>query len=70
METTPQTMTTKQQRKYIDCREQPKSTCSLRLSGTEKEVLEAAKQHAISAHGEKDSRELVEMLRSGMKDER
>jgi hypothetical protein len=70
MQTTTQPTATKQQRKYLDCRDQPKSTCTLRISGTEKEVLEAAKQHAMSAHGHEDSPELVEMLRSGLKEER
>ncbi len=70
MDTTTQPTTMKQQRKYIDCRDQPGSDCSLRLSGTEREVIEAARQHAISAHGMKDSRDLTEMLRSGLKDER
>jgi len=70
MQPTTQPTATKQQRKYLDCRDQPKSGCSLRISGTEKEVLEAAKQHAMSAHGHEDSPELVDMLRSGLKEER
>jgi hypothetical protein len=70
MQTTTQPTVTKQQRKFIDCREQPESKCTLRLSGTEREVLEAARQHAVSAHGHQDSPELVEMLRSGLKDDR
>ncbi len=70
MQTTTQPTETKQQRKYLDCRDQPKSNCSLRISGTEKEVLAAAKQHAMSAHGHEDSPELVDMLRSGLKEER
>ena len=59
-----------QQRKYIDCREIPSErNCSLRISGTEEEVLEAAVQHAVSAHGHENSAELREQLRQSLKDE-
>jgi hypothetical protein len=70
MQTTTQPTATKEQRKYVDCREQPQSSCTLRISGTEKEVLEAARLHAVSAHGHEDSPALVEMLRSGLGDDR
>jgi predicted small metal-binding protein len=57
------------QRKSIDCRDHPsEKNCSLRLSGTEREVLDAAVQHAISAHGHKDPKELREQLKSMLKD--
>jgi predicted small metal-binding protein len=57
------------QRKSIDCRDHPsEKNCSLRLSGTEQEVLDAAVQHAISAHGDKDPKELREQLKSMLKD--
>src|SRR5712692_2300397 len=40
------------QRKSIDCRDYPSdSGCTLRLEGTEEEVLEAAVSHAITRHG-------------------
>ena len=59
-----------QQRKYIDCREIPsEKNCSLRISGTEEEVLEAAVHHAVSAHGHANSAELREQLRQALKDE-
>jgi predicted small metal-binding protein len=59
-----------QQRKYIDCREIPsEKNCSLKISGTEEEVLEAAVQHAVSAHGHENSAELREQLRQSLKDE-
>lgn len=59
-----------QQRKYIDCREIPsEKNCSLRISGTEEEVLEAAVHHAISAHGHENTPELKEQLRQSLKDE-
>lgn len=66
--TAPQAQT--QKRKYIDCREYPsEKNCSLRISGREEEVLQAARQHAVSAHGHVDSPELTDGLRKSMKDE-
>lgn len=57
------------QRKSIDCRDYPSEKgCSLRISGTEEEVLDAAVQHAVSAHGHTDSKELREQLKSMLKD--
>jgi predicted small metal-binding protein len=57
-------------RKIIDCRLYPsEKNCSLAISGTEEEVLEAATQHAVSAHGHPNSPELREQLRSLLKDE-
>ena len=59
-----------QLRKYIDCREIPSEmNCSLRISGTEEEVLEAAVQHAVSTHGHENTAELREQLRQSLKDE-
>jgi hypothetical protein len=56
-------------RKAIDCRDYPsEKNCSLRISGTEEEVLEAATQHAIRAHGHEDAPELREEIRSLLKD--
>ncbi len=58
-------------RKYIDCRNHPsEKNCSLYISGTEDEVLTAAKQHAIGAHGHADSPELTAQLKQGLRDER
>jgi predicted small metal-binding protein len=62
-------MDTKGTRKALDCRKMPDSTCSLRIAGTEDEVMAAGVQHAISAHGEKDTPELRAMIRKGMEDE-
>jgi predicted small metal-binding protein len=59
-----------QQRKYIDCREIPSEmNCSLKISGTEEEVLEAAVHHAVSTHGHENTPELREQLRQALKDE-
>ncbi|HEX3466330.1 MAG TPA: DUF1059 domain-containing protein [Candidatus Elarobacter sp.] len=58
-------------RKYVDCREYPsENDCSLKISGTEDEVLAAARQHAVTSHGHDDSPQLLEMLRSGLREER
>jgi len=58
------------QRKSIDCRDYPsEKNCSLRMSGTEEEVLDAAVQHAVSAHGHENSRDLRDQIKSMLKDE-
>ena len=58
-------------RKSIDCREFPsEKNCSLKISGTEEEVLAAAAQHAVSSHGHQDGPELREQLRAGLREER
>jgi Protein of unknown function (DUF1059) len=58
-------------RKFVDCRELPSQLgCTLRISGRPDEVLLAAKHHAITVHGEKDSPELLSMIRRSMKDDR
>jgi hypothetical protein len=57
-----------QQRKSIDCRDYPsEKNCSLKISGTEEEVLEAATQHAVSAHGHENTSELKEEIRRLLK---
>jgi hypothetical protein len=57
-------------RKYIDCREfDGQSGCSLRISGTEPDVLAAAVEHAVSAHGYRGWEELRMVLRTALKDE-
>jgi predicted small metal-binding protein len=57
-------------RKYIDCSEYPSdSGCTLRISGTEAEVLPVAAKHAAEVHGHADTPEMREQLRSMLKDE-
>jgi hypothetical protein len=59
-----------QRRKSVDCREYPSEKgCTLKLSGTEEEVLDAAVQHAVAVHGHEDTPEFREELRSMLKDE-
>ncbi len=56
------------QRKSIDCRDYPnEKNCSLKISGTEQEVLVAAVQHAVSAHGHEETPELREQIKSMLK---
>jgi predicted small metal-binding protein len=58
-------------RKSIDCRDYPsEKNCSLKISGTEKEVLDAAVQHAVSVHDHANSPELRDQIKSMLKDER
>jgi predicted small metal-binding protein len=59
-----------QQRKSIDCREFPsEKNCSLKISGTEEEVLDMAVQHASLSHGHENNPELREEIRKLLKDE-
>jgi len=58
------------QRKSIDCRNYPsEKNCSLKISGTEDEVLDAAVQHAVSSHGHENTPELREQIKSILKDD-
>jgi predicted small metal-binding protein len=58
------------QRKSIDCRDYPsEKNCSLKISGTEDEVLDAAVQHAASAHGHENTPELRDQVKSMLKDD-
>lgn len=55
-------------RKAIDCRDYPSERgCTLRVEGTEEEVLEAAVNHAITSHGHTDNPELKEQIRGLLK---
>ena len=57
-------------RTFIDCREYPSdNNCSLKISGTPDEVLQAAEEHAVAAHGHARTPELREMLRAGLRTE-
>ena len=57
-------------KKSIDCRDYPsEKNCSLKVSGTEEEVLDAATQHAVSAHGHENTPELRVQIKSMLKDE-
>ena len=61
---------TQQSRKFIDCRNYPsEKNCSVRISGTEEEILELAAQHAVANHGHSDTPELREQLKALLQDE-
>ena len=56
-------------RKMMDCRTMPSErNCSLTITGTEDEVLDAATDHAVNAHGPERTAELREQLKSAMTD--
>ena len=57
-------------RKYIDCREYPSEMkCTLAIAAdNEKELLEAAVQHAVSVHGHADTPEFRQQLSSMFKE--
>jgi predicted small metal-binding protein len=56
-------------RKAIDCRLHPSERgCTLRIEGTEDEVLTAATDHAVTAHGHTNSPELREQIRTLLQD--
>lgn len=57
-------------RKVADCREYPsENNCTLTISGSEDEVVEAATMHAVAAHKHEDGPELREQIRGMLKDE-
>lgn len=57
-------------RKYVDCRGFPSEmNCSVAISAdSEKELIEAAVQHAMAVHGHKDSPELRKQVKQSMKE--
>ena len=57
-------------RKMIDCRDFPsESKCTIAIAGdTEEENIEVAVPHAVNKHGHKDSPELRQQSRSGIKE--
>ncbi|MCU1457926.1 MAG: hypothetical protein JWL73_2018 [Actinomycetia bacterium] len=57
-------------RKMADCRQFPSENgCTLTITGEESEVLDAAMQHAVSAHGHEDNAETRAWLRDNLADE-
>lgn len=58
------------ERKVMDCGKNPSNTnCTLRISGTEEEVMPVAVYHAVTAHGHKDTPEFRAQLKSMLEDE-
>ena len=58
-------------RKMIDCRDFPsESKCSIAITAdTVEEIIEVAVPHAVSKHGHKDSPELRQQIRAGIKED-
>jgi predicted small metal-binding protein len=57
-------------RKIADCRDFPSDAgCTLTITGTESEVLQAAAEHAVSTHGHEDGPELRKQILGMLKDE-
>jgi hypothetical protein len=57
-------------RKVADCRDFPSDNgCTLTISGEEDEVMAAALEHAVWAHGHEDNAELRTWLSEHLKDE-
>jgi predicted small metal-binding protein len=57
-------------RYYVDCREMPsESNCDLAMAGSEEHLVEAAANHAMTAHGHEDTPELRDGIRAAMKEE-
>ena len=60
-------------RKYFDCREHPApesgEQCSVAISAdSEDEVVDAAVDHVVRAHGFEDTTELREQVKAGIKE--
>lgn len=57
-------------RKYFDCRRfDPNGGCAFRIFGSESDVLGAALQHAVSAHGYRGWQDLRVILRAALREE-
>ena len=57
-------------RKYIDCREFPsESKCTVAISAdSDKELIEAAIQHAVAVHGHQDTPEFRSALTGAIRE--
>ena len=57
-------------RKMADCRRfESDSDCTLTIIGEEEEVVRAAAEHAVSAHGHPDSADMLGQIRAMLEDE-
>jgi predicted small metal-binding protein len=57
-------------RRFIDCRETPSvMNCSIAISAdSEKELIDAAVQHAVSVHGHKDTPEFRKLIKGAIRE--
>jgi predicted small metal-binding protein len=57
-------------RKFVDCRDMPsEKNCTVRISGSEEEVVIVAARHAVEEHGHQDTPELRREIKKALKDE-
>lgn len=57
-------------RKYIDCRDMPSEKgCDLKMSGSPEHLVPAAINHAVTAHGHKDTPELRDEIENALRNE-
>lgn len=54
-------------RKLHDCRDWPGS-CTLVIAGSEDEVVAAQALHVVDVHGQEDSQDLRQQIRTALKD--
>jgi predicted small metal-binding protein len=52
----------------FECARVPGDTCSVQIVGERKEVLEAAKHHLVSVHGEHDAPQLKKNIANAVKE--
>jgi hypothetical protein len=58
-------------RKVADCRQYPNEVgCTLTIAGEEQEVIDTATMHAVAVHGESDTPEFREQLKTMLVDEK
>ena len=58
-------------RKYVDCRDLPSErNCTVKISGSEEEVITLAIRHAVEDHGHKDTPELRKEIKKLIKNEK
>ncbi|MBI5243607.1 MAG: DUF1059 domain-containing protein [Elusimicrobia bacterium] len=53
----------------LDCRQNPKAGCTLCISGSEAEVLDAGEDHVVRKHGFQKSPALRSQLKQFLKEE-
>jgi predicted small metal-binding protein len=63
-------MEVKMARKYVDCREFPsESKCTVTIAAdSEREIMEAAVQHAVAVHGHQDTPEFRAQLKEAIRE--
>jgi hypothetical protein len=52
----------------FDCARVPGETCSVQMIGERKDVLEAAKHHLVSVHGQPEGQQLKKNIANAVKE--